>query len=318
MLKRCGVFLLLLFAVSAIAQTPAILPSYRPASGRTFSYRLLLNGTMQVELGGVVGFAHFAATVDIEQRWQSFGERLGCALTVKGGTLRIFSSAGEQTQKLGRFTSLFVTTPFGELVEVRGSRAQSLDELAAEWDLLATALASLLIPFPPSGVRIGEAWQATHRLGEAVALTTVQCIEALPAQSAVKLRLRYTLPLDTFIDPQVRTLWRLTARYAAESDALFSVAEGRTLSASGSIRLEASWQLPNSRHHPSNLPTNLTNRPSLTNRLPPTNRPTHRRKATPLHRLRRHRLLLPRPSLSDCRWMPALICCLPVDPPSGG
>jgi hypothetical protein len=267
MLKRCGVFLLLLFAVGAIAQTPAILPSYRPASGRTFSYRLLLNGTMQVELGGVVGFAHFAATVDIEQRWQSFGERLGCALTVKGGTLRIFSSAGEQTQKLGRFTSLFVTTPFGELVEVRGSRAQSLDELTAEWDLLATALASLLIPFPPSGVRIGEAWQATHRLGEAVALTTVQCIEALPAQSAVKLRLRYTLPLDTFIDPQVRTLWRLTARYAAESDALFSVAEGRTLSASGSIRLEASWQLPNS-PPPSQQPSDQPDQPPQSDQLP--------------------------------------------------
>ena len=261
MLKRCGALFLTLLAVGSIAQSPPILPSYRPASGRTSPYRLLINGTVQVELGGVAGFAHFAATVDIEQRWQSLGERLGCALTVKGGTLRLFSPAGEQTQKLGRITLLFVTTPFGELTEVRSGRAQSLEELTTEWDLLATALASLLVPFPTSGVRVGDAWQGSHRLGDQLALATVQCVEAVPQQSAVKLRLRYTLPLDTFVDPQVRALWRLTARYAAESEVLFSVAEGRTLRASGNIRLESSWQLPNpppSTHPPSQQPAHPT------------------------------------------------------------
>lgn len=260
--KRVAVLLPLLLTLSAFAQTPPLQPSYRPSLGRHSNYRLLLNGTVQLELGSVAGLAHFTATVDIEQRWQTVGGRLGCTLTVKGGTLRFFSAVGEQTQRLGRTSLLFVTTPLGELLEVRGSGAQSMEELTAELDLLATALASLLVPFPSSGVRIGEAWQAAHRFGDQIALTTVQCVEVMPPQSAVRLRLRYTLPLDTLVDPQVRTLWRLTARYAAESELLFGVAEGRTLSASGSIRLEASWQLPNTPSPQTERPPQQTESPS--------------------------------------------------------
>lgn len=223
------------------------MPSYLPSVGRTYVYRLLVNGEVQVEVSGIAGVAHFAANADIEHRWQGEGNRLRCNITLKGGTLRVFSSVGEQTQKLGRIPLIFVTTPFGEVVELRGGGARSLDELTANFDLLATALATLLVPFPQTGVRAGDAWQSAHRFGATVALTTVQCVEItnpLPSRSpVVKLRLRYTLPMNALIDPSLRSQMNFTARYAAESEVMFSMAEGRTLSASGNIKLEVGGRL---------------------------------------------------------------------------
>ncbi|GBC97581.1 hypothetical protein HRbin17_00068 [bacterium HR17] len=236
--------LVLLVTLISAAQTPPIAPSYHFAVGRVFTYRLLINGETEVAANGVMGTAHFAATVDIEQRWRVAGDRLGCDLTVRGGTLRVFSSSGEQIQRLGYLTLTFITTPLGQLVDVQGNRARSVDELTAELDLLATALASLLVPFPPNGVQVGDAWQATHRLGAQPALATVQCVDFEPQRNAIKLRLRYTLPMDTLIDPRLRAQWQFNARYSAESDILFSVTEARVLSAAGTMRLEATWQLP--------------------------------------------------------------------------
>lgn len=234
----------LLVSLSGLAQVPRVLASYRPALGRPFAYRLLLNGTVEMRAGDLLGTAHFAATVDIEQRWHGVNEQLLTGtLTVRGGTLRVFSAVGEQVQQVGSLTLTLSATPLGELVEVRGG-ARSLEELTAELDLLATALSSLLVPFPAAGVRVGDAWQAAHRLGAQPALVTVQCVDAEPYRSVLKLRLRSTLPLDFLVDPQLRAIWQFTARYQTESEVLFSVAEGRTLSATGTVRLEASWRIP--------------------------------------------------------------------------
>ncbi len=240
---------LALLSVWVMAQPPEpLVPSHLPSVGRTYAYRLLVNGEVQVEVSGIAGVAHFAADADIEQRWQGEGNRLRCDITLKGGTLRVFSTLGEQRQKMERIPLIFVTTPFGEVVELRGGGARSLDELTANFDLLATALATLLVPFPQTGLRAGDAWKAVHRFGSTFTLTTVQCVEIVnptPLRSPiVKLRLRYTLPMDALIDPSLRSQMNLTARYAAESEVLFGVAEGRTLSASGKINLEVGGRLP--------------------------------------------------------------------------
>ncbi len=224
------------------------MPSYLPAVGRTFNYRLLVNGEVQAEMTGMVGFAHFAATVEIEQKWQKSGNRLRCDLTIKGGTLRVFSSAGEQKEKLGWTRITFFTTPTGEIVDLMGDGARSLEELVGNFDLMATALATLIVPFPKEGVKIGDAWQGAHQLGPTITLTTVQCVEqptSLPPRlQPLKFRLRYLLPIDALIDPTLRAQTNFTARYNAESEVLFSVAEGRTISASGTIKLEVSTKFP--------------------------------------------------------------------------
>ncbi len=245
-LLGCLALLNLVFAQPAPAP---LIPSYRPAVGQTFAYRLLLNGEVRMETASIVGFAHFAATVDIEQRWrQESNNRLRCEVTVKGGSLRVFSSVGEQQQKLGWVQLAFITTPNGEIVDVVGGGARSLEELVANFDLMATALATLIVPFPKEGIKIGDAWQGAHQLGHTITLTTVQCVEqptTLPARlQPLKLRLRYFLPLDTLVAPMLRAQWNFTARYGAESEVLFSAAEGRTLSASGTIKLEVSGQVP--------------------------------------------------------------------------
>jgi hypothetical protein len=195
-----------------------------------------------------MGFAHLAATVEIEQKWQKTGDQLKCDLTIKGGTLRVFSAVGEQIQKLGWAQLTFVTTPTGEVVDLMGGGARSFDELVANFDLMATALATLIVPFPKEGVKVGDAWQGAHQLGPTITLTTVQCVEqpaSLPTRlQPLKFRLRYLLPIDALIDPTLRAQTNFTARYNAESEILFSVAEGRTISASGTIKLEVSTKFP--------------------------------------------------------------------------
>ena len=199
-------------------------------------------------MAGVVGFAHFAATVEIEQKWQKSGDNFSCDLTVKGGTLRVFSSVGEQTQKIGWTQITFITTPTGEVVDLIGGGARSFDELVANFDLMATALATLIIPFPKGGVKVGDAWQGAHQLGPTVTLTTVQLVEqpsTLPIRlQPLKIRLRYLLPIDALIDPVFRAQTNFTARYSAESEVIFSVTEGRTISATGTIKLEVSGKVP--------------------------------------------------------------------------
>jgi len=245
-LLGCLALLNLVFAQPVPAP---LIPSYRPAVGQTFVYRLLVNGEVRMETASIVGFAHFAATVDIEQRWRQEGNnRLRCGVTVKEGALRVFSSVGEQQQKLGWVQLAFITTPNGEIVDVVGGGARSLEELVANFDLMATALATLIVPFPKEGIKIGDAWQGAHQLGQTITLTTVQCVEqptTLPARhQPLKLRLRYLLPLDTLVSTMLRAQWNFTARYSAESEVLFSAVEGRTLSASGTIKLEVSGQVP--------------------------------------------------------------------------
>ncbi|MCX7643311.1 MAG: hypothetical protein N2116_05855 [Armatimonadetes bacterium] len=241
-------FLCLEVAVFAQPPSSPLTPSYLPAVGRTFNYRLLVNGEVQAEMTGMVGFAHFAATVEIEQEWQKSGNQLRCDLTVKGGTLRVFSSVGERTEKLGTTKITFFTTPTGEIVDLMGGGARSFDELVGNFDLMATALATLIVPFPKGGVKVGDAWQGAHQLGPTITLTTVQCVEqptSLPHRlQPLKLRLRYLFPIDALIDPSLRAQTNFTARYNAESEVVFSVAEGRTISASGTIRLEVSAKLP--------------------------------------------------------------------------
>ncbi len=199
-------------------------------------------------MAGVVGFAHFAATVEIEQKWQKSGDNLRCDLTVKGGTLRVFSSVGEQTQKIGWTQITFITTPTGEVIDLIGGGARSFDELVANFDLMATALATLVVPFPKGSVKVGDAWQGAHQLGPTITLTTVQLVEqpsTLPIRlQPLKIRLRYLLPIDALIDPVFRTQTNFTARYSAESEVIFSVTEGRTISATGTIKLEVSGKVP--------------------------------------------------------------------------
>lgn len=233
-----------------ITQQPLSLhkPSYLPAVGQVFAYRLLVNGEIQAEASGVVGFAHFGATVEIEQKWQKRGDKLRCDLTIKGGKLRVFSSIGEQTQKLGWVQLTFVTTPTGEIVELMGGGVRSFDELLANFDLMATALAALVVPFPKEGIKVGDAWQGVHQLGATITLATVQCLEQpanlSPRLQPIKLRLRYLLPIDALVEPTLRSQWNFTARYSAESEVVFSVAEGRTISASGTIKLEVGTKIP--------------------------------------------------------------------------
>ena len=239
----------LALAIAVFGQLPtSFTPSYLPAVGKTLNYRLLLNGEVQAEMAGVVGFAHFAATVEIEQKWQKSGDNFRCDLTVKGGTLRVFSSVGEQTQKIGWTQITFITTPTGEVVDLIGGGARSFDELVANFDLMATALATLIIPFPKGGVKVGDAWQGAHQLGPTVTLTTVQLVEqpsTLPIRlQPLKIRLRYLLPIDALIDPVFRAQTNFTARYSAESEVIFSVTEGRTISATGTIKLEVSGKVP--------------------------------------------------------------------------
>lgn len=240
---------LALTTIAAFAQLPSPLaPSYLPAVGRTFNYRLLINGEVHAEAGGIVGFAHFGATAEIEQKWQKIGSQLRCDLTVKDGTLRIFSTAGEQVRKIGWIQVTFLTTPTGEIVDLMGGGARSLDELTANLDLVATALATLVVPFPREGVKVGDAWQGAHRLGPTITLTTVQLIDqpsSLPARlQPVKVCIRYLLPIDAFVDPILRTQMNFAARYSSESEVIFSIAEGRAISASGTIKLEAGFKMP--------------------------------------------------------------------------
>lgn len=242
-------FLIALGAVAIPQPQPTPLkPSYLPAVGRTFNYRLIVSGEIQAETSGIVGFAHFGATVEIEQKWQKVGYNLKCDLTVKGGTLRVFSSVGEQTYKLGWTRLTLITSPTGEVVELMGGGARSFDELVANFDLMAAALASLVVPFPKEGVKIGEAWQGAHQLGSSITLTTVHLIEqptSLPAYlQPLKLRLRYLLPIDSLVDPMMRAQTNFSARYTAESEVLFSATEGRTISASGTIKLEVGMKVP--------------------------------------------------------------------------
>jgi hypothetical protein len=239
----------LALAIAVFGQLPtSFTPSYLPAVGKTLNYRLLINGEVQAEMAGIVGFAHFAATVEIEQKWQKSGENLRCDLTVKGGTLRVFSSVGEQTQKIGWTQITFITTPTGEVIDLIGGGARSFDELVANFDLMATALATLIIPFPKGGVKVGDAWQGAHQLGPTVTLTTVQFVEqpsTLPIRlQPLKIRLRYLLPIDALIDPLFRAQTNFTARYSAESEVIFSVTEGRTISATGTIKLEVGGKVP--------------------------------------------------------------------------
>lgn len=239
----------LALAIAVFGQLPtSFTPSYLPAVGKTLNYRLLLNGEVQAEMAGIVGFAHFAATVEIEQKWQKSGENLRCDLTVKGGTLRVFSSVGEQTQKIGWTQITFITTPTGEVIDLIGGGARSFDELVANFDLMATALATLVIPFPKGGVKVGDAWQGAHQLGPTITLTTVQFVEqpsTLPIRlQPLKIRLRYLLPIDALIDPLFRAQTNFTARYSAESEVIFSVTEGRTISATGTIKLEVGGKMP--------------------------------------------------------------------------
>ena len=242
-------FLLAWWAVAIPQPQPMPLkPSYLPAVGRTFHYRLIVSGEIQAETSGIVGFAHFGATVEIEQKWQKSGNNLRCDLTVKGGTLRVFSSVGEQVHKLGWTQLTLITSPTGEVVDLMGSGARSFDELVANFDLMAAALASLVVPFPKEGVRIGDAWQGVHQLGPSITLTTVHFIEqptSLPAYlQPLKLRLRYLLPIDSLVDPMMRTQANFSARYTAESEVLFSATEGQTVSASGTIKLEVGMRVP--------------------------------------------------------------------------
>ncbi len=235
--------------IAVFGQLPTSLaPSYLPAVGKTLNYRLLLNGEVQAEMSGIAGFAHFAATVEIEQKWQKSGDNLRCDLTVKGGTLRVFSSVGEQTQKIGWTQINFITTPTGEVIDLIGGGARSFDELVANFDLMATALAALVVPFPKGGVKVGDAWQGAHQLGPTITLTTVQLVEqpsTLPIRlQPLKVRLRYLLPIDALIDPLFRAQTNFTARYSAESEVIFSVTEGKTISASGAIKLEVSGKVP--------------------------------------------------------------------------
>lgn len=196
----------------------------------------------------MVGFAHFAANMEIEQKWQKSGNHLRCDLTIKGGTLRVFSSVGERTEKLGWTKITFLTTPTGEIVDLMGGGARSFDELVGNFDLMATALATLIVPFPKEGLKVGDAWQGAHQLGPTITLTTVQCVEqptSLPSPlQPLKFRLRYLLPIDTLIDPTFRAQTNFMARYSAESEVLFSVAEGKTVSASGTIKLEVGAKFP--------------------------------------------------------------------------
>jgi len=236
-------------AIAVFGQLPTSLaPSYLPAVGKTLNYRLLLNGEVQAEVAGIAGFAHFAATVEIEQKWQKSGDNLRCDFTVKGGTLRVFSSVGEQTQKIGWTQITFITTPTGEVIDLIGGGARSFDELVANFDLMATALATLVVPFPRGGVKVGDAWQGAHQLGPTITLTTVQLVEqpsTLPIHlQPIKIRLRYLLPIDALIDPLFRAQTNFTARYSAESEVIFSVTEGRTVSATGTIKLEVSGKVP--------------------------------------------------------------------------
>lgn len=236
-------------AIAVFGQLPTSLaPSYLPAVGKTLNYRLLLNGEVQVEMAGVVGFAHFAATVEIEQKWQKSGDNLRCDLTVKGGTLRVFSSVGEQTQKIGWTQITFITTTTGEVIDLIGGGARSFDELVANFDLMATALATLVVPFPKGGVKVGDGWQGAHQLGPTITLTTIQLVEqpnTLPIHlQPIKIRLRYLLPIDALIDPLFRAQTNFTARYSAESEVIFSVTEGRTVSATGTIKLEVGGKVP--------------------------------------------------------------------------
>lgn len=258
-MRAATVLLLCFFVAWSVAQTERTVQaplsvSYSPAIGRTNNYRLFVSGEVQLQAGEQSGIAHFTANVDIEQRWKGEGKRLRCNITLKGGTLRVFSQVGEQSQKLGSTTLTFVTTPNGEVLELTGGGARSLEELTANFDLLATALAALLVPFPETGVKAGDAWQTPHRFGTTIAMTTVQCVD-IPTPSAfrpqtIKMRLRYTLPIDLLIDPTLKAQMDFTARYTAESEVLFSPVEGRTLSASGSIKLEVGGRIP-----PPTLPT---------------------------------------------------------------
>ncbi|MCS7263226.1 MAG: hypothetical protein NZ805_00165 [Armatimonadetes bacterium] len=237
------------FTLIAIGATQTSLkPSYLPAIGRTFSYRLLVNGEVQAEASGFAWFAQFGATIEIEQKWQKMGDKLKCDLTIKGGKLRVFSSVGERIQKLGWVQLTFITTPTGEILDIMGGGARSIDELVANFDLMATALAALVLPFPKEGVQIGDAWQGVHQLGATVTLATVQCVEQPanlpPRLQPIKLRLRYLLPIDALVDPTLRSQWNFTARYSAESEVMFSITEGRTISASGTIKLEVGTKIP--------------------------------------------------------------------------
>jgi len=239
----------LALAIVVFGQLPtSFAPSYLPAIGKTLNYRLLLNGEVQAEMAGVVGFAHFAATVEIEQKWQKSGDNLRCDLTVKGGTLRVFSSVGEQTQKIGWTQINFITTPTGEVIDLTGGGARSFDELVANFDLMATALATLIVPFPKGNVKVGDAWHGAHQLGPTITLTTVQLVEqpsTLPIHlQPIKIRLRYLLPIDALIDPLFRAQTNFAARYSAESEVIFSVTEGRTISATGTIKLEVGGKVP--------------------------------------------------------------------------
>ncbi|MCS7191517.1 MAG: hypothetical protein NZ937_00835 [Armatimonadetes bacterium] len=231
-----------------ITQKPLHKPSYLPAVGQVSSYRLLINGEIQMEASGFFWFAQLGAAIEIEQKWQKLGDKLKCDLTIKGGKLRVFSSVGEQIQKLGWVQLTFVTTPTGEILDIMGGGARSLDELVANFDLMAIALAALVVPFPKEGVQIGDAWQGVHQLGATITLATVQCVEQPanlpPRLQPIKLRLRYLLPIDALVDPTLRSQWNFTARYSAESEVVFSIAEGRTISASGSIKLEVGTKIP--------------------------------------------------------------------------
>lgn len=266
-MRRKAYFLIGLLLMVASRQTFSqkdrpIVVSYEPSVGRIIPYRILITGEVLLSTPDGKGFSHFSAEVKIGQRWRRAGHKLATTLTIKGGTLRVFSPLGERRWKLGRTELTLMTTPFGEVLSVQGGGGRSLEELTANMDLLATALATLVVPFPEGGVKVGTAWQAHHRFETSVGVATIHCLEANPPTPlrppTLRLQLRYTLPMDFFIPPSLRPMMDFTARYTADSEVLFDLIEGHTLSASGTIQLVVKSRISLPRNRSGGVETSRT------------------------------------------------------------
>ncbi len=203
--------------------------------------------------------AHLSGQVDIEQTWKKDRDRLRCDLTIRTGTVRLFTPGAPRTSPVGRMTLTFWTNSFGQILDVRGAGVRSLDELIANFDLLAAGLIALVVPFPEKGVRPGDAWQVSHQLGPELNITLAQCTERVgtPSGPLLKIRLRSLIPMDLLVEPALRQLMDLRVRYHTEGDVLFDVSSGRVQSASGTIRVQMGFKVPLSGHpaQPSETPS---------------------------------------------------------------
>ncbi|MCS7225259.1 MAG: hypothetical protein NZ959_12030, partial [Armatimonadetes bacterium] len=225
---------------------PVVTPSYLPAIGKTYRYRLSLSGTMTARWTGHETVAHLAGQVELEQKWKKEGNRLRCDLTIRGGSLRMFQPPHSQTMTVGRSSLTFWTNQQGQILDVRGSGVRSLDELIANFDLLATGIVALLVPFPEKGIIPGDSWQGAHRLGPELTMLLLQCTDRTwtTMGPVLKLRIRSVVPMDLLVDPALRQLLDLKVRYEAEAEVTFQVLSARTQSASGTIKVQMGFKVP--------------------------------------------------------------------------